>query len=47
MNNVNYVTKSTILYDERRVDYKASDQIKLYIPPSIALIDTKNTFFKF
>ncbi len=47
MNNVNYVTKSTILYDERRVDYKASDQIKLYIPPSIALIDTKNTFLNF
>jgi len=47
MNNVNYVTKSTILYDDRRVDYKASDQIKLYIPPSVALIDTKNTFLNF
>jgi len=47
MNNVNYVTKTTILYDERRVDYKASDTIKIYIPPSIALLDTKNTFLNF
>ena len=47
MNEVNYVTKSTILYDERRVDYKASDTIKIYIPPSVALIDTKNTFLNF
>jgi hypothetical protein len=45
--SVNYVTKSTILYDERRVDYQAGDTINLYIPPSIALIDTKNTFLNF
>jgi hypothetical protein len=45
--SVNYVTKSTILYDDRRVDYKAGDTINLYIPPSIALVDTKNTFLNF
>lgn len=47
MSNLNYVTKSTILYDERRVDYKAGDTINIYIPPSVALIDTKNTFLNF
>jgi hypothetical protein len=34
------VTKSTVLYSERRgATYKAGDEIELYIPPSLQLLN--------
>ena len=42
------ITKSTILYSERRgATYKPNDEIELYIPPSLGLLNTKQSFLKF
>ena len=42
------VTKSTVLYSERRgATYKAGDEIELYIPPSLQLLNTKETYLRF
>ena len=42
------ITKSTILYSERRANtYKPNDEIELYIPPSLGLLNTKQSFLRF
>lgn len=42
------ITKSTILYSERRgATYKPNDEIELYIPPSLGLLNTKQSFLRF
>lgn len=39
------VTKETLIYTERKNnDYKSQDQINIYIPPSVAIINTKDLY---
>ncbi len=39
------VTKETIIYTERKnYTYKSEDEIQIYIPPSIALLNTKDVY---
>ena len=41
-------TKSTLIYPERRAtSYSAQDEMNFYIPPSLSLLNTKNTTLNF
>ena len=41
-------SKSTLIYPERRAtSYKAQDELNFYIPPSLSLLNTKNTTLNF
>ena len=42
------ITKSSIVYSQRRgANYGPSDEIEIYIPPSIAILNPKDTFLSF
>ena len=42
------VSKSTLIYPERRAtSYSAQDELNFYIPPSLSLLNTKNTTLNF
>ena len=42
------VTKSSIVYSERRgATFQGNDEIEIYIPPSLAIINCKETFLSF
>tara|TARA_Y100001938_G_scaffold142977_1_gene215045 strand:- start:954 stop:2591 length:1638 start_codon:yes stop_codon:yes gene_type:complete len=42
------VTKSTVIYSERQgATYKQNDEIEMYIPPSLQLLNTKETYLRF
>jgi len=39
------VTKETIIYTERKnYTYQSEDEIQIYIPPSVALLNTKDCY---
>ena len=42
------ITKSTLVYSDRKNNvYKPADTINFYLPPSLSIVNTKNTYLVF